>query len=227
MEDIDSAKPSSNNRSLGAAFMTSGPALLHSRQFQCRGGFNNASQCDLFQLGQMIRFFSMRAKTIFFGSTLIDPDFSAAPEDEHTVGESRSDQASGPPSDITAIIASVKQYPDYPIDEAHTGCGVRRRIMPALECVEKFAWDDRGLLGITPIASDSPVLDPSISLKWIPWADLLHRKHMVDVSFARVTAVYYPSAPSKNQVTRSTPQEELGRLLFTAAKRDWSAAGSV
>ena len=226
MEDIGSAKPSSNNRSLGAAFMTSAPALLQSRQFQCRGGFNNASQCDLFQLGQMIRFFSMRAKTIFFGSTLIDPDFSVTPEDEYTVGDSGNDQPPGPRSDITAIIASIKQYPDYPIDEAHTGCGVRRRIMPALECLEKFAWDDRGLLGITPAVSDSPGSDSSIPLKWISWADLLHRKHMVDVSFARVTAVYYPSAPSKNQITRSTPQEELGRLLFTAARRDWSAAGS-
>jgi hypothetical protein len=225
MEDLDSAKPSSNNRSLGAAFMTSGPALNHSRQFQCRGGFSNSSQCDLFQLGQMIRFFSMRAKTIFFGSTLIDPDFSATPEDEHTVGENRND-ASAPPSDITAIISSLKQYPDYPIDEAHTGCGVRRRIMPALECVEKFAWDDRGLLGITPVVSGASVLHSSISLKWTPWSNLLDQKHMVDVSFARVTAVYYPSTPSKNQITRSTPQDELGRLLFTAARRDWSAAGS-
>jgi hypothetical protein len=164
----------------------------------------------------------MRAKTIFFGSTLINPDFSATPEDEYTVGESN-DQSTGPSLVITAIIASLKQYPDYPIDEAHTGCGIRRRIMPALECVEKFVWDDRGLLGISP-ASDS--VSESTSSRWIPWADLLTRKHMADVSFARVTAVYYPSAPSKNQVTRSTPQEELCRLLFTASRRDWSAAGS-
>jgi hypothetical protein len=225
LEDPDNARSAANNRTLGAAFTASAHALLQSRQFQCRGGFNNASQCDIFQLGQMIRFFSMRAKTIFLGSTLIDPDFDLNPnEADHRVGEARNDQPPGPPSDITAIIASMKQYPDYSIDEAHTGCGVRRKIMPALECVEKFVWDDRGLLGITPAVSDPS--DPSRPSKWTVWADFPRKKHMVEISFARVTAVYYPSAPTKNQVTRSTPQEELGRLLFTAARRDWSAAGS-
>ncbi|CAG8385626.1 unnamed protein product [Penicillium salamii] len=225
MEDSENTK-TTTNRTLGAAFTTSAPALLHSRQFQCRGGFNNASQCDLFQLGQMIRFFSVRAKTIFLGSTLIDPDFSATSEDEHTLSESKNDQSPGPPSDITAIISYLKKYPDYPIDEAHTGCGVRRRIMPALECVEKFAWDDRGLLGITPETPGFSASDVSQSSNWTPWADLLHRKHSVDIAFARVTAVYYPSAPSKN-VGRTMSQEDLARMLFTAAKRDWSAAGAV
>ncbi|KGO74090.1 hypothetical protein PITC_097760 [Penicillium italicum] len=227
LEETDTARSAANNRTLGAAFTASAHVLFQSRQFQCRGGFNNSSQCDLFQLGQMIRFFSMRARTIFLGSTLIDPDFDSAPSDnDHTPVESKNDQAPGPPSDITAIIASIKQYPDYAVDEAHTGCGVRRRIMPALECIEKFVWDDRGLLGITPTVSDTHVSDPLRPLKWTLWADFTRKKHAVDISFARVTAVYYPSAPSKNQVTRSTPQEELGRLLFTAAQRDWSAAGS-
>ncbi|KAJ5465775.1 hypothetical protein N7530_009562 [Penicillium desertorum] len=227
MEETDSARSAAKNRTLGAAFTASAHALFQSRQFQCRGGFNNASQCDLFQLGQMVRFFSMRARTIFLGSTLIDPDFDSAPNDaDHMAGESMSDQPPGPPSDITAVIASIKQYPDYAIDEAHTGCGVRRRIMPALECIEKFVWDDRGLLGVTPVISDIAVSDPSRPSKWTRWADFTRKKHTVDISFARVTAVYYPSAPSKNQATRSTPQEELGRLLFTAARRDWSAAGS-
>ncbi|CAG8909714.1 unnamed protein product [Penicillium egyptiacum] len=227
LEETDSARSAANHRTLGAAFTASAHALFQSRQFQCRGGFNNASQCDLFQLGQMVRFFSMRARTIFLGSTLIDPDFDSAPNDcDHITGESRNDQPPGPPSDITAVIASIKQYPDYAIDEAHTGCGVRRRIMPALECIEKFVWDDRGLLGIAPVVSDIAVSDPSRPLKWTLWADFTRKKHTVDIAFARVAAVYYPSAPSKNQVTRSTPQEELGRLLFTAARRDWSAAGS-
>ncbi|KAJ5816104.1 hypothetical protein N7447_008337 [Penicillium robsamsonii] len=226
MEGTDSAKPVAN-RTLGAAFTASAHSLLQSRHFQCRGGFNNASQCDLFQLGQMIRFFSMRAKTIFLGSTLIDPDFdSTLNDDDHTAGESRNDQPPGPPSDVTAIIASIKQYPDYAVDEAHTGCGVRRRIMPALECIEKFVWDDRGLLGIAPAVSDTAASDPSRPSKWMRWADFTRKKHAVDISFARVTAVYYPSAPSKNQVTRSTPHEELAQLLFTATRRDWSAAGS-
>ncbi|KAG0158493.1 hypothetical protein PDIDSM_6008 [Penicillium digitatum] len=227
LEETDTARSVASNRTLGAAFTASAHVLFQSRRFQCRGGFNNASQCDLFQLGQMIRFFSMRARTIFLGSTLIDPDFNSAPNDsDHTPGESKNDQLPGPPSDLTAIIASLKQYPDYAIDEAHTGCGVRRRIMPALECIEKFVWDDRGLLGVTPGVSDTTVSDPLRPSKWMLWEDFTRTKHTVDISFARVTAVYYPSAPLKNQATRSTPQEELGRLLFTAARRDWSAVGS-
>ncbi|KAJ5312153.1 hypothetical protein N7508_002983, partial [Penicillium antarcticum] len=228
LEDPDGAKAAPNTRKPGAAFTTSAPLTVHLRQFQCRGGLNNASQCDLFQLGQMTRFFSLRAKTIFLGSTLIDPDFSAnTNEDSHSVGEEKIGHSvktpAGPPSDITAIIASLKQYPDYPIDEAHSGCGVRRRIMAPLECIEKFIRDDRGLLGII-----LPILDPLVSdisqlAKWTPWADLVNKKQTVEVSFARVTAVYYPLAPQKNQLSRSTPQEEVGRLLFTAAKRDWTA----
>jgi hypothetical protein len=177
----------------------------------------------------MTRFFSLRARTIFLGSTLIDPDFSATPnEDSHSVGEGKKGQSStntpaGPPSDITAIIASLKQYPDYPIDEAHSGCGIRRRIMAPLECIEKFIWDDRGLLGIILPVLDLLVSDISRPARWIPWADVVHKKQTVEISFARVTAVHYPSEPQKNQLNRSTPQEEVGRLLFTAAKRDWTA----
>ncbi|OGE52500.1 hypothetical protein PENARI_c010G04194 [Penicillium arizonense] len=230
LEDPDGAKAASNTRTPGAAFTTSAPLTVHLRQFQCRGGLNNASQCDLFQLGQMTRFFSLRAKTIFLGSTLIDPDFSATPnEDGHVVdqeinGHSSSKPPAGPPSDITAIIASLKQYPDYPIDEAHSGCGVRRRIMAPLECIEKFVWDDRGLLGIMLPALNPLVSDISHPARWIPWADLVNKKQTVEISFARVTAVHYPSTPQKNQLNRSTPQEEVGRLLFTAAKRDWTAS---
>jgi hypothetical protein len=178
----------------------------------------------------MTRFFSLRAKTIFLGSTLIDPDFSATPiEDGHVVdqelnGHSSSKPPASPPSDITAIIASLKQYPDYPIDEAHSGCGVRRRIMAPLECIEKFVWDDRGLLGIMLPALNPLVSDISHPARWIPWADLVNKKQTVEISFARVTAVHYPSTPQKNQLNRSTPQEEVGRLLFTAAKRDWTAS---
>ncbi|KAJ5747098.1 uncharacterized protein N7511_008794 [Penicillium nucicola] len=229
LEDLDSTKPAPNTRTPGAAFTTSAPLTVHLRQFQCRGGLNNASQCDLFQLGQMIRFFSLRAKTIFLGSTLIDPDFSATPNEEsYSVGDGKDGHSSkapaGPPSDVTAIIASLKQYPDYPIDEAHSGCGVRRRIMAPLECIEKFIWDDRGLLGINFPVSDSSASDISQPTRWIPWADLVNKKQTVEISFARVTAVSYPSMPQKNQLSRSTPQEEVGRLLFSAAKRDWTGS---
>jgi hypothetical protein len=169
----------------------------------------------------------MRARTIFLGSTLIDPDFDTAPNnDGHTAGESKNDQPPGPPSDITAIIASIKQYPDYAIDEAHTGCGVRRRIMPALECIEKFIWDDRGLLGITPAVSDAAVLsDPLRPSKWTLWADLT-RKNTRSIFLCESHGCVLPFSPVRKTKSPVHAQEELGRLLFTAARRDWSAAGS-
>lgn len=189
---------------------------LRPRQFQCRMAFGNSSACDAFHLGQMTRFFTLRTKTVFLGSSLLDPDFN--PEDDQN---SESDDTperpqSGPPADITAIIASLKTFPDYQIEPSHTGCGVRRRFVPALDCIEKFVGDSRGLLGVSLRHRLSFSSEPLSSISWSNRA--IPRAKAVDIRSSRINAIHYRS-PRTSRSTSS--QEDEARLLFTAKTRNW------
>ncbi|KAE8367128.1 hypothetical protein BDV27DRAFT_79580 [Aspergillus caelatus] len=186
---------------------------VQSRQYQCRCGFGNSSACDAFHLGQMTRFFTLRTKTIFLGSTLIDPDFGFESEDEDT---SERPQPAGAPSDVTTIISSLKQCPDYQIDTNHNGCGVRRRFLPPLDCIERFVGDGRGLLGIELQDWDNKNW-PSSSSSWANRS--LRRARVIDIHLSRISSV--PAMSSG--LSRSSSQEENARLLFTAKKRNWEA----
>ncbi|KAJ5682823.1 hypothetical protein N7462_005988 [Penicillium macrosclerotiorum] len=210
LEEIDEPKET-KPPSLGVAFITS----HQHRHFQCRGGFGNASQCDLFHLGQMTRFFALRAKTIFIGSTLIDPDFGLSSDEDEEDEKGRS--ISGPASDITALVASLKQYPDYQIDLNHQGCGVRRRLLPVLDGIERFILDSRGLLGVNLHEWENVSLRPSIA-----WSNRNSQAdHKVDIRFAKITAVQFPSQAASP--ARQFTQEEDAWLLFTAKKRNWES----
>ncbi|KAL5362882.1 hypothetical protein BJX96DRAFT_110421 [Aspergillus floccosus] len=192
------------------------------RHYQCRCGFGNASACDAFHLGQMTRFFALRTRTIFLGSTLIDPDFNPDVDSDGAGGsddghDDRSQPlASAPPSDITALISSLKQFPDYQIDTHHTGCGVRRRFLPPLDCIERFVGDSRGLLGVDLRSWDAaqwPLAAGS-------WANrTVRRALVVDVHFSRINAIRRMTPG----VSRPDSPEENARLLFTAKRRNWEA----
>lgn len=209
------------------------------REFQCRCGFGNSNACDAFHLGQMIRFFALRTKTIFLGSSLLDSDFGAESEQEdeggddedadhdgYAAGQQRqytptptpttTSTPAGPPADITAIIASLKQFPDYQIDSNHTGCGVRRRIIPALDFIERFIGDSRGLLGVY-ISRGKNNYKEKASMSWTD--RLRPRAQRVDIRFSKLSTIHYanPNMP------RSNSQEEDARLVFTAKKRHWEA----
>lgn len=175
----------------------------------------NSNACDAFHLGQMVRFFALRTKTIFLGSALLDPDF-AVDSDEEDMPQSTA--AGGPPADITAIIASLKQFPDYQIDSSHTGCGVRRRIIPALDCIERFVGDGRGLLGISLRFGNNGNKVPLSASSWTNRA--LKRAQRIDIRFSRISDIQF-SPPSS--ASRSASQEEDARLFFTAKKRYWES----
>ncbi|KAJ5578552.1 uncharacterized protein N7459_007516 [Penicillium hispanicum] len=213
LEDEDVHKP------------TSSPAIMstvlappsQTRQFQCRAGMANASQCDLFHLGQTTRFFAMRAKTIFLGSNLIDHYFTIAGSDGEDGKDTGNDAMMPPglPSDITAILASMKQFPDYQIDSNHQSCGVRRRLLPILVCIDKYLLDPRALLGI-----DSESWDQPVDRKRRYWAHR-PRDHTVDIRFSQILAIRSPSTRARPATLHSAAQDAF--LLFTAKKRNWEA----
>ncbi|RAK95393.1 uncharacterized protein BO80DRAFT_429921 [Aspergillus ibericus CBS 121593] len=192
------------------------PATHQPRPFQCRYGFGNSSACDAFHLGQMTRFFSLRTKTIFLGSTLIDPDFAL---DFTSDSDSAPDHPPAPPTDITTIIASLKQCPDYQIDPSHIGCGVRRRFLPPLDCIERFIGDSRGLLGIDPQTWDGGPKWPHPSTSWANRA--LPRAHVIDIRISKISAI--PVLTRGATRPSFTSQDENARFLFTAKKRNWEA----
>lgn len=186
---------------------------IRPRQFQCRWSSENSSVCDAFHLGQMTRFFTMRTKTVFLGSSLIDPDFDLNDEVDDDMTTPERPPHPEPPSDITSIIASLKQFPDYQIDPSHTGCGVRRRLVPALDCIEKFAGDGRGLLGVF-LRRGSPLS----SISWTNRA--LPRAETVDIRSSSINTIHYTSSTLRRS---AHSQEDQARLLFTAKSRNWEA----
>lgn len=205
LEDTEEPKPAPTRSSLGLAFSTSAP----NRTFQCRAGLDNASQCDLFQLGQMTRFFAMRAKTMFLGSNLLDPDFEPESDSESDAGDEH--QVFGvPPSDILSIMTSLKQFPDYQIDMNHGSCGVRRRLLPTLPCIEKYLLDPGALLGIALDTWNNQTNEQ----RW----KKRRKARSLDIRFDRIVKVEL----SRNETRLSSPAEDAA-LLFTARKRNWEA----
>ncbi|KAL1856179.1 high-affinity iron permease [Paecilomyces lecythidis] len=217
LEDPRDPKASPSNTTPGPASISTS----RSRPFQCRWGFSNSRACDAFHLGEMTRFFAIRTKTIFLGSTLIDPDFDLDPENESSSegegGDTRS-LAANPPSEISSIIASLRQIPDYQIDSNHTGCGIRRRLLPALDVIERFVADGRGLLGPVLRYWKSPPATNSIS-----WMDRsLRRAETVDVRYSKIVSINRnPAGPLYPGPLPPGSQEEDARLFFTAKKRNW------
>ncbi|RAL16869.1 uncharacterized protein BO97DRAFT_430928 [Aspergillus homomorphus CBS 101889] len=222
---------------------------LHPRHFQCRYGFANSSACDAFHLGQMTRFFALRTKTIFLGSTLIDdPDFLLVLDDENDGSET--DQANSPnqhhnppspqtqqhqqqqqqqPTNIIALLASLKQCPDYQIDANHTGCGIRRRFLPPLDCIERFVGDGRGLLGVDLLSSRWDAAQWPLAAG--SWANRARPRALVlDVHLSRINAIPVMARPgfggggrAERAARVGSSQEENARLLFTARRRNWEA----
>lgn len=94
--------------------------LYTSRERQCKLGYDNSGQCDSFQLGEMVRFFT-RVGTLQFQGAISVADEPAAPY----------------AGDLRHLLHSLKQVPEYQIDRFHTHCGIRTRITPLLELLQE------------------------------------------------------------------------------------------
>ncbi|KAF4553482.1 Hypothetical protein D9617_7g032100 [Elsinoe fawcettii] len=102
-------------------------AQYTSRTRQCRLGYDSSSACDSFQLGEAVKFFS-RAGTLSLTGSLIPDD---------------ADPWEG---DIMEVLEKWKMCPEYQIDGNHHHCGIRTRLLPVLERVER-AVEEVGVCG--------------------------------------------------------------------------------
>lgn len=95
--------------------------LYASKQPQCKLGYDSSPQCDSFQLGEMVRFFT-RKGLLHLQSTF------AEPTDNLTY-----------PANMIDLLHALRECPMYQIDRNHTHCGLRSRFYPALELIKPLS----------------------------------------------------------------------------------------
>ena len=95
--------------------------LYASKQPQCKLCYDSSPQCDSFQLGEMVRFFS-RKGLLHLQSTFTEPT------DNLTYSGS-----------VANLLHTLRECPTYQIDRNHTHCGLRSRFYPALEFIKPLS----------------------------------------------------------------------------------------
>lgn len=103
---------------------------LTTKSRQCKLGYDSSPQCDSFQLGEMTRFFSrigsLRPQSIIYPSgTSLNPE-------PHQ-------------GNISDLITAMRQCPSYQIDRNHAHCGIRTRLIPALDPIQGLIATEAGI----------------------------------------------------------------------------------
>lgn len=106
-------------QSLQALFLR----LYTSRERQCKLGYDSSGQCDSFQLGEMIRFFT-KSSTLKLQGTIFDTTEPPVPFED----------------DIFNLIDALRQVPEYQIDRNHSHCGIRTRLIPILDLITESLY---------------------------------------------------------------------------------------
>lgn len=92
---------------------------LYIKKPQCRLGYGSSLACDSFQLGEMIKFLSRK------GTMTMESTFDPTPEELEPYNGNLSD-----------IVTRLRECTSYQIDENHTHCGLRTRLIPILNSLE-------------------------------------------------------------------------------------------
>ncbi|KAF4636792.1 hypothetical protein G7Y89_g1300 [Cudoniella acicularis] len=99
-------------------------SLYASKERQCRLGYESSGPCDSFQLGEMIKFLTKK------GLLSLIPFQAVSPEDSDYIWP---EAYSG---DIENLVVLLRQCPSYQINKHHTHCGLRTKLLPALEYIK-------------------------------------------------------------------------------------------
>ncbi|KAF2622469.1 hypothetical protein BU25DRAFT_209229 [Macroventuria anomochaeta] len=92
--------------------------LYTSGDRQCKLGYDTSLQCDSFQLGEMIRFFT-KIDTLHMQGKIYD-------NTEPTYYQ----------GDIERLLSTLRQTSSYQVDSNHAHCGLRVRLMPLLDLLQ-------------------------------------------------------------------------------------------
>lgn len=97
--------------------------LYTSRERQCKLGYDSSGQCDSFQLGEMIRFFT-RSGTLQLQGAIFDTSEPPMPFE----------------GDVFNLVDLLRQVPEYQIDRNHSHCGIRTRLIPLLDLITESLY---------------------------------------------------------------------------------------
>ncbi|KAH7342839.1 hypothetical protein BKA65DRAFT_595886 [Rhexocercosporidium sp. MPI-PUGE-AT-0058] len=124
--------------------------IYSSKERQCKLGYDSSSSCDSFQLGEMIKFLTKKgllSLVSFQAASPYDTDYSW-PEAYQ--------------GDIELLIGILRQCPTYQIDSNHGHCGLRNKLLPALDFIRTCI--DTGLgIRLSRSKTGGPVFE-----SWIP-----------------------------------------------------------
>ncbi|KAN0098524.1 hypothetical protein V8E51_014187 [Hyaloscypha variabilis] len=180
-----------------------------SRDRQCKLGYDSSSACDSFQLGEMVKFLTKK------GLLSLIPFQSVPPEDSEYIWP---EAYSG---DVDYLINMLRQCPSYQIDHNHGHCGLRTKLLPALD----FDVRATGLgIRLTP-SKNGPVFD-----SWVPQSTPKKSFYVADekgqdVDVAGSSSKEFQFALVRSKMVWATGNnsnmEKSAKALFTAEKWDW------
>ncbi|TVY76167.1 hypothetical protein LSUE1_G005558 [Lachnellula suecica] len=107
-----------------ASVQTQCLALYTSKDRQCKLGYDSSGACDSFQLGEMIKFLSKKELLCLI------PFQAASPYDQDYIWPDAY------PGDIETLIGLLRQCPSYQINQYHSHCGLRTKLLPALDYIK-------------------------------------------------------------------------------------------
>lgn len=82
--------------------------------------YDSSAACDSFQLGEMVKFFVNKGLFTFTSPLLVNEEDYPEPYD----------------GDIENLITALRQCPSYQYDKNHAHCGLRTRLIPALDFIQ-------------------------------------------------------------------------------------------
>lgn len=97
--------------------------LYTSRERQCKLGYDSSPQCDSFQLGEMVRFFT-KVGMLQLQGAVFDTSEPPAPYE----------------GDLHVLLDTLRQVPEYQIDRNHAHCGIRTRLIPLLDLLQESLY---------------------------------------------------------------------------------------
>ncbi|OBU01264.1 hypothetical protein VE01_00165 [Pseudogymnoascus verrucosus] len=103
--------------------------LYSSRDRQCKMFYDSSAACDSFQLGEMVKFFVNKGIFAFTSPLLVNEEDYPEPYD----------------GDIENLITALRQCPSYQYDKNHAHCGLRTRLIPALDFIQAMLASGVGI----------------------------------------------------------------------------------
>ncbi|KFY52600.1 hypothetical protein V497_08482 [Pseudogymnoascus sp. VKM F-4516 (FW-969)] len=103
--------------------------LYSSRNQQCKMFYDSSAACDSFQLGEMVKFFVNKGFFAFTSPLLVNEEDYPEPYE----------------GDIENLITALRQCPSYQYDKNHAHCGLRTRLIPALDFIQAMLASGVGI----------------------------------------------------------------------------------